>query len=331
MRRHPPDRGPETGAALLTVLLLVAVIAVLAATALEKLRLSTRLAGNAAAIEQGRAYAQATEVLALTRIDAVLGNGQGPQRVTLAGGWSNRPFGLPVPGGAAVARLTDGGNCFNLNGLVTRTGPGIYAVDAAGRVQFTRLMRLIGVPAPVADQIAAGAGDWIDSDDSEQPNGAEDRRYLVGEAPYRTAGTLMADASELRAVAGMTPDLYRVVRPWVCALPEAKPSVLNVNTLTPEQAPLVAMLFPDTLSVDAARQLLLRRPPQGYSDGTTFLNGASASGIVADAKGQAGVTTGWFALRIDVQLGAGSVEEHGLIDATRLPARLVSRQWGEPT
>lgn len=48
----------ERGAALLTVLLLVAVIAVLAATALEKLRLSTRLAANLIAIDQARGYAK---------------------------------------------------------------------------------------------------------------------------------------------------------------------------------------------------------------------------------------------------------------------------------
>ncbi len=48
MRVKPSERG----AALLTGLLLVAVISVLAAGALEKLRLSTRLAQNGVAIEQ---------------------------------------------------------------------------------------------------------------------------------------------------------------------------------------------------------------------------------------------------------------------------------------
>lgn len=42
----------ERGAALLTVLLLVAVIAVLAGHALERMRLATRLGGNAIAMEQ---------------------------------------------------------------------------------------------------------------------------------------------------------------------------------------------------------------------------------------------------------------------------------------
>ena len=323
-------RAPEgeRGAALLTVLLLVAIVSVLAATALERLRLSTRLAGNAAAIEQGRAYAHAAETLALQRIGRLLG--ASPDRVTLAGGWSDRPFGLPLPGGgAATARVTDGGGCFNLNGLVTRGPDGALVADPVARVQFARLLRLTGVPAQVAEQVASGASDWIDSDDQTQPQGAEDAAYLRGETPYRTAGALMADPSELRAVAGVTPALYTGLRRWLCTLPVAEPAALNINTLTPEQAPLVAMQFPDTLTVDAARQALLRRPPQGYGDVSQFLNNFSANGVNPEGRPTFAVTSRWFALRIDVTLGDTAVEERALVDANRLPATLVSRQWGE--
>jgi len=322
----PPGRG-ERGAALLTVLLMVAVIAVLAAVALEKLRLSTRLAANAAAVDQGRSFAQAAETMALIRIDAILA--RAPQRVTLAGGWSGRPFALPLPGGVATARVTDGGNCFNLNGLVTQVGPGTYASDPAQRLVFVRLLRATGAPAQVAEQVAGGAADWIDTDDAPQPSGAEDAAYLANRTPYRTAGGLMADPSELRAVAGVTPEIYRAVRPFLCTLPVAGISLLNVNTLAPEQAPLVTMLFPDTLGVEAARQMIRRRPIQGYAGGGEFLAIPAASGITPDVPNMLAATTRWFALSVDVTLGSARVEERALVDATRLPARLVSRQWGE--
>ena len=58
----PPQS--ERGAALLTVLLLVAVMAVITATALDRLRLSTRLAVNGAAMAQARAYSLAAEGIA---------------------------------------------------------------------------------------------------------------------------------------------------------------------------------------------------------------------------------------------------------------------------
>ncbi len=322
----------ERGAALLTVLMLVAIIAVMAGAALEKLRLSTRLAGNAATGEQARAYAFAAETMALTRVSNLLG--QSPKRVTLAGNWSNTPFGLPLPnGGFAVARVRDGGNCFNLNGLVTQaTTPGVYATNPEIRPQFVRLMRLLNIPTQVAEQIASGTADWIDSDQDQQAMGAEDGAYLGRETPYRTAGTLMTDPSELRAIAGMTPDIYITLRPWICTLPIAKPSAINVNTLAPEQAPLFAMLYPDTLAVGSAQQMLLRRPPQGYADVGAITKAAALQGAASLAPGaEATVLSTWFTLDIDVTLGATQMQEHALIDANRLPAQLVSRQWGEPS
>lgn len=318
---RPPER--ERGAALLTVLLLVAVIAVMATGALEKLRLATRLTANATGIEQARSYAQAAETLATSKVDTLLG--ANPQRVTLAGGWSGAPFGLPLPGGTAVARVTDGGNCYNLNGLVQQVGPGFYASNPSARLQLARLMRLLQVAPQVADQVAAGAADWIDTDAQQQAGGAEDSAYTRQDPGYRTAGTLMADPSELRAVAGVTPDLYAQLRPWICTLPVAKPAPINVNTLAPEQAPLVAMLAPDTLTVDAARGALLRRPPGGFAN----LGAFTALLPNAALEGQAGVTSTWFALRIDVAVNGADLRESALIDARKLPATLVSRQWGE--
>ena len=314
----------ERGAALLTVLLLVAVVAVLAATVLERLRLSTRLAANAVAIDQARGFAYAAETLALTRVTALLR--QSPDRVALYGGWSGRPFDLPIPNGTATARVVDGGNCFNLNGLVTRAPDGSYV---ANPLQVTRLARLTRVlRLPDGDRLAAATADFIDSDDAALPLGAEDASYRG----RRTAGTLLADPSELRAVEGVTPEAYEALRPWLCALPVAQPSVLNVNTLLPEQAPLLAMLMPDGVGPDQLRGLLSRRPETGYASTDAFWNQLSLAGAPVadmDARQQTGVKTTWFRLSIDVLSGGTELHEQALIDARRLPARLATRQWGD--
>ncbi len=331
MRRS--NRAPkpaERGAALLTVLLLVAVISVLAATALEKLRLATRLASNTVAIEQARGYALAAETLAMTRIDGLLA--RDAARVTLAGDWSGKPFQLPVPGGLATATVVDGGNCFNLNGLVVAGEPGTYVARPSAITQFARLMRLVGIPQQAGEGIAAATADWIDSDSTPLPNGAEDDAYAAKQIRYRTANTLVSDASEIRAVAGMTPEIYAMLKPWICAQPRAQPSKINVNTLLPEQAPIFAMLLPDTLTVDAARRLLLERPPQGYISTNAFWQLPALKGVIVfpDAQAQTAVTTQWFALTIQVDLGGTDLTQSALIDATRQPARLVSRAWGDP-
>jgi general secretion pathway protein K len=328
MRGKPSERG----AALLTVLLLVAVISVLAAGALEKLRLSTRLAANGAAIEQARAFAYAAETVATIRIDSILD--QDAARTTLAGGWAGRPYTLPVPGGIATLTVTDGGNCFNLNGLVSEAGAGtgIYVARPDQVAQFVRLMKLIGIPGQSAEGIAAASADWIDSDTSPLPFGAEDSAYRGKPVPYRTANTLMTDVSELRAVAGVTPELYDKLAPWLCALPIAKPSRINVNTLQPEQAPLFAMLFPDTMDLGKARALLLQRPADGYDSTYDFLNLATLQGglVSADAQQQTGVKTYWFAMKIDVTAYGVQLTQTDLLDATGERAQIVSRQWSDP-
>ena len=92
----------------------------------------------------------------------------------------------------------------------------------------------------------------------------------------------MVDPSELRTVAGVTPEIYARLRPWVCTLPKAERPSLNLNTLTPEQAPLLAMLLPDTIGADGARSALLRRPPLGFANIDDFWTLLSQGGVTPD-------------------------------------------------
>ena len=312
------DCDNERGAALLTVLLLVAIVGALAAATMEKLNLSTRLASNAKAMEQARGWSQAAAVMALIRIQSVRKDEK--STVSLAGGWSDRPFPLPIPDGAATARVHDGGNCFNLNSLVVPVGANAYGARMAGVQQFARLMRLIGVPN--GDSIAAAAADWIDTDTNPIAGGAEDAGY----SGYRTANTLMADPSELRAVAGVTPQAYDRVRPYICTLPTTDPATVNVNTIEPERSALIAAMAPDTIGVEDVRRALLARPDLGWDTTTAFWN---IGGLAGKAVGGTAVTTQWFALITDVSVGGVTLRQTGMIDARQARPVLVSRQWGE--
>ena len=319
----------EQGVALLTVLLLVSVMAVLSASALERLRLSTRLAANAGAIDQARAYAMAAEGIAMSRISALVE--ADPARTPAPDQWQGRETALPLPGGSAFAVLRDGGNCFNLNSVVVGQPGQPLQTRPQGIAQFVALMQLLGISEGEARKAAVSLADWIDSDTLAQPEGAEDSSYLNAETPYRTGNTLMVDASELRAVAGVTPELYDKVRPWVCALPVTDLSPINVNTLSPEQALLLSMLMPDRLSPDRARALLLARPPGGYDSAYAFWRSSALQGQApgGDVEAQTAVRTRWFALELRVLLGDNEVNETALIDAGLPPARLVRRSWGE--
>ena len=328
MSHTAPHR--EQGAALLTVLLLVAVMAVISATAIERLTLATRLAASASAIEQARHYHLAAEALALRRIDQLV---KGKSQVTLEGDWLGKPFILPLPGGgSAELTLTDGGNCFNLNSLVADSTVGGSAQRALALEQFIALMQAVSIDRAQADRIAASAADWIDVDQNAVALGAEDAAYAVSATPYRTADRAMSDAAELRAVAGVTKQNWSRLRPWVCALPTSELSPVNVNTLLPEQAPLLMMLMPTRLTPAQARAHLASRPTGGYGSLNRFWAGPALAGQQpgGEAAAQVKLVTRWFRLQTQVRIGNNMTVSESLIDAgaPETPPKVIRRLEG---
>jgi general secretion pathway protein K len=319
----------ERGAALLAVLLLVAVMGAIAAGAFERLRLSTALAMNSAALDQARAYAVGVETLLALRIDDM--QAQDANVTTLAGDWNGSVRRIPLPGdGLAEGAISDGGNCFNLNSVVQGAVETGLVPRPAGIAQFAGLMQALGVGEGPAGSIAAAAADWADQDGETNPAGAEDAAYAGYQRPYRTGNTLFAEVSELRTVQGMTPELYATLRPYLCALPAADLSPINVNTLLPGQEPLLVMLAPGLITPERARTAIAIRPATGWQDMESFLRGSSLRivNLPMDALGQVQLSTRWFALDLKVEFQGAELEETALIDARLMPSRVALRRWG---
>ena len=319
----------ERGAALLSILLLVAVLAVIAATTLDRVALSTKLAGNGAVLAQARAYSYAAESIATARLEDLLS--RDAAQTTLAGGWMGQPQQLPIPVGSATATVRDAGNCFNLNSLVTDIN-GVMAASSVGQEQFVVLMTTLGIAENQARPVAAASADWADADVLALPAGAEDESYRVTKTPYLAANQLFAHPSELRAVKGVTPDIYARLRGWICALPIAELSPLNVNTLLPEQAPLLVMLFPlGKYSPQAARTYLAKRPASGYGSLIRFWGAPELAALQPSAmvQGQVKLTSKWFMLETTVTAGELALQGEALIVGDPAPARVLWRSWGE--
>lgn len=323
---NPP--ASERGAALLTVLLLVAVMAVISATALDRLRLSTRLAVNGAAMAQARAYSLAAEGIATARIEDLLQ--RDAAQLTNDGNWLDREIPVPVDRGQAMVKLSDGQNCFNLNSLVSGK-EGTFAASPIGMQQFTKLMELLGIASNDAIIITESTADWLDSDSNALPSGAEDSFYSGQSEPYLAANRLFIDRGELKAVRGMTPTSYARLRPWICALPVAEPVKLNANTLAPDRAILLSALLDGKISPAQAKALLAIRPAGGYGSAIKFwaIPQLAGSEIPANIQGQVGVTSNWFFLRSRVSAEAIELESHALLQATDMPVRVLWRSWGE--
>lgn len=324
---RPPEH--ERGAALLAVLLLVSVMGALTATAFDRLRLSVALASNSAALDQARAFAVGVESLLVLATDDLLA--LSPERTTLTGGWNGATRQIPLPGGGiAHATLRDGGNCFNINSVAEGLPPAELRPRASGVAQFAALMRTLEVPAGDALRIADAAGDWVDSDRNPNREGAEDEAYAGAERPYRAGNTLFAEVSELRALAGVTPEIYDRVRPWLCALPTTDLSPINVNTLTPDQAPLLSMLAPERVPIPVARQIIAGRPATGWDNLNEFFAQPALAGapLPNDILYQPQLRTRWFKLDLRVELRGAELIETALVDARITPARVVARRWG---
>jgi general secretion pathway protein K len=318
----------ERGAALLTVLLLVAVIAILAAHGIDRLAGATKLASNARELSQAKAYLVAAESIGMETAEQIVS--ASPGRTINVGGWNGKEQKFPVPGGIVAATLADGGNCFNINSLVTQEDD-VFSARPEGLKQFSRLMVMLGILDGDAADIAESVADWIDSDMVASPRGAEDQYYLQQENPYRTANALIVDYSELRTIKGVTDDVYVRLAPWICALPTTGLSPININTLRPEQAILLAMLGVAPSDLTPARQFLGRRPELGYASLNDFWAQPypASLGASPEVQSQTKLTTRWFRVDLAVEMQSALVEERALIDAARQPARLVHRQRGD--
>jgi general secretion pathway protein K len=327
LRREVPQS--ERGAALLAVLVLVVIMAAIAAGAFERLRLSTAMAMNGAALDQARSYALGVEDLLTLRIDDLAG--ADAYVTSLAGDWNGTARQIPLPGaGLAVGTVRDGGNCFNLNSLVQGEAMTTLTQRPAAIEQFVALMAVLGLPEPAARRVAAATADWIDSDDRPSPQGGEDAAYSGSEPAYRTGNTLLSDPSELRAVAGVTPEIYKELRPYVCALPAADMSPINVNTLLPRDAPLLAMFAPAKARPDRVRGLISSRPKGGWRNTYDFWRSAEQAGLETnvDPMSQLQLKTYWFTIDLSVRFEDSEMEEWALVDARLAPAKVVARRWG---
>ncbi|MBB4631921.1 type II secretion system minor pseudopilin GspK [Sphingosinicella soli] len=318
----------ERGMALLTVLMLVAVMGALTATALETINRSVRMAGNSRVAMQARYYVLGAEVMALERIATLVG--MAGERMP-AGGWNGREFTFPTPDdtGTIRARVSDGGNCFNLNSVTDGASPTTLRARPRGIAQFSALMTTLGISDAEARRAAASLADWVDGDSSPLPLGGEDEAYMRLSPAYRTGNTLLAEVSELRAVAGITPEIYEVVRPWVCALPTTELSPINVNTLEASQAPLLTMILPGRLSPDAARQVMASRPAGGWTDVLDFWEHPALVALspASEELDQVKLVSRWFALEVDVDLSGYTLTETALLDVSRDRARVAERRW----
>lgn len=231
--------NPQRGMALITVLLLIALMMLLAVAGQRSWVTSLRRAETLQFSQQAKWTLLGAEQWLLS------------QPPTLAAG---KPQSLTLEGETVHYRWRDKQNCFNLNAL-TRSGKidskAVYWPTAAQRV-FAGLLEQTGIETGLAARTAQEFTARINP--QNQPD----------------AGPQLDDISQLRPHPLMTPSVWAALAPQLCVYPDTQLQI-NVNTLSATEIPLLNALFAGKLSADKATQLLGRRPAQGWQDLDKFI------------------------------------------------------------
>lgn len=251
--------GKEDGAILLTTILVMSLMATLAVAMFDDVRLAVKRTSHIHDYAQADWYAKGAQDFAQSYLSANYADLQ--SAAFNAALINSEPIIFPIEGGTITMTLRDGSQCLDIN---TATG-------GNGARQFRKLLVTLGFDPLGAANLTAALTDWIDADEQILPGGAEDYSYLNLDPPYRTANTKMQSEGELLAIRDMDAKTYALLRPFICArAPQsggeetAAQSVININTLTPAQAPVLAALLPEDSGYNLALALISARPPEGY-------------------------------------------------------------------
>ena len=203
-------RTSQSGLALISVLLIFAIVAVLAGAMIERQSLDIQRSGNLQALQQARAYSSGIEYAVRSGLHLDYKNN--PDVDHPLEEWA-KPHTYPLQPGTAEIQIIDAQSRFNLNGLHKT------ATNKAAQIQrFKNLLAELGLDQTIADHTQK----FMDEDS------LVDDDYLSSEVPYRASYNLFKHPSELLLVQGVDSETYRKLIPYITALPVS--ATLNVNT-----------------------------------------------------------------------------------------------------
>ncbi|WP_017444453.1 type II secretion system minor pseudopilin GspK [Gayadomonas joobiniege] len=314
---------PNKGVALITVLLIVALVTIIAAEMAVRMQMQIKRVDNISSNQQAYWYAIAGESLA--RLALTEAYKENAEAINLNQPWAVEEQSYPIENGAVITGTAkDLQSCFNLNAVVVNEGAeqsdgslndsntdedssqvdDKKALNPTRLEQFTYLLENIGIDNYEAEALRDSVADWLDADSQTRSYGAEDYFYEAKAAPYLPANGMFADASELRLVKGFDspPNGYQYLQDLLehaCVIPSENEMILNVNTIKAENAEVLAAMFNNKLTVTAAREVIESRPDDGFNDINDFWNlpEIKAVGqISSDFKKQFATTSRYFQL-----------------------------------
>lgn len=248
----PAKQWNQDGAALLSVLLISALITIMAVAMISRQQIDIRRTANVIEAEQAYFLARGGESWARYLLIRDTKNGTIDH---LGEDWARGLPPVPVAGGMVSGMIFDLQARFNVNNLLAADSN----LQENSHRQFARLLSFCHLEPQLLEAVV----DWIDDD---VDNGwFEDMAYSNYDPPYRTANQPLISPSELLQVQGMSGAGFQCLAPLLSALPAGTRT--NINTAP---AGIIASLT-DDISLEQAEEVIARRPIKGYAKLADFL------------------------------------------------------------
>ncbi|EOZ9385554.1 type II secretion system minor pseudopilin GspK [Enterobacter bugandensis] len=262
----------QKGVALLVVLILLVMMSALAAKISQQFCRNLQKTHYQVSQQQLRWAMQAQEKVVKDRLqtDATGEN----KALNLDGDW-HQPLETRGEDYTVVSQVEDAQDCFNVNNLLAAEkipqGQNAPAVPEKPRNEqiVEQILTESGISHTTAEEVYQQLVDYLDGDATTAKDGAESDAW-AGVLPARQpANQMMRTIAEIKLLPAFPVAAYPKVSKLLCALPDTA-SKVDVNTLKPEQAALLAALFPGKLTEDDAVRLIDSRPETGWENMETF-------------------------------------------------------------
>ena len=284
----------QKGIALITILVMVALATILAATIGQRQKFTADNTAYLMRQNQSLWYAKSAETFFAEMLKEDAENAGDVDY--LQENWAKPMPAFPVEDGYVTGQLYDESGKFNLNNLVDDSGQ----VNVAAKQWFERLLVNVGLTAELSEAVI----DWQDADnDNVGPMGAEESYYRGLNNAYLPANTKFHVVDELKMVRGFEGENYLKIAPYVSAI-SVKDAKVNVNT-----APAIVLAsLGEHLDVKAVQAALetKRQNMEHFSNLEEFWKlepfNQVNSDIQSSVQGLLGVKSSYFRAKIEVML-----------------------------
>ena len=223
----------QQGFALLTVLMIVALVAMIGSQLIYEQYTHIKRSSNMLHQAQSFSVAWGLESWVKEGLEKDAQNNQSDHLNEL---WADSFGPIPYEGGELTGQLIDLQGRLNLNNLLE--------ADAAKLKHWQNIVQRYaeqqGLPIGFSDLVT----DWVDQNDQALPLGAESNNYLLKQPAYSAANQAIVMLSELKQIEGLQRlpfKQWQVLQQDLTALP--KVVLVNVNTAEPRVLEALAVWF----------------------------------------------------------------------------------------